>query len=189
MVRKLLLITLLLAISVSFTPARASGLPVRGIITLGDEYYSIYMPIVIDGNFRIDRFVSGGFPFYPEEWEYWCSGGYPCTQADTLDSFTFRAPPDRVVAYVRLYLAFWDPPNGAHIIYPYDGCAEKVCVRSLQGSLAAHTATLVEVYIDSSLPGWGGPVHLADFSYLYWPYQSITVVGGKYYDPSFPALP
>ena len=181
--RNLLLITLLLAISVSFTPALA------GIITPEGQYQPIYMPIVIGGSFGIDRFVSADFPFYPEEWEYWCNGGYPCTQADTLDSFQFRAPLDRVMAYVRLYLAFWDPPNGAHIIYPFDGCAEKVCVRSLQGSLAAHTATLVEVYIDSSLPGWGGPVHLADFSYLYWPYQSITVVGGKYYDPSFPALP
>ena len=180
--RKLSLILALVAIALIFINVKADN------ITPGDDYF-MRLPLVLGGNFSIDRYVTAGFPFWPEELQLWCNSGYPCTQVETLNKFRYRSPDGRVITFVRLYLAYLFPPSGAHIIYPYDGCLYQICVRSVEGNLWERTATRIEVYIDPTLPGPSETIHLADFMFTAARPTSITVIRGKYYDPNLPAVP
>ena len=178
--RKLLFI--IVFILVSFVPVRADG------ITPEDGYF-MRLPLVLSGSYGLDRYVTAGFPFWPEEQELWCNNGYPCTQVETLNKFRYRSPDGRAITFVRLYLAYLFPPDGAHIIYPYDGCLFQICVWSGEGNLQDRPATRVEVYIDPTQPGPSGTIHLADFMYTAARPASIMVVKGKYYDTSVLSTP
>jgi len=169
--KKILLITLLIFFL---------AIPVKADVITPPVMYLTFLPLVHGGNIGLARYVSAGFPFYPEERELWCNNGFSCTAVETLDSFVYTAPPGESIYVMRLFAAYWFPPNGAHIIFPFEGCARKICIRALEGSMTDGTMTKVEIYIDETQWGWGGPVHLADFHFrpvnLYSNYTEITVL-------------
>jgi len=154
------------------------------------QIYHTFLPIVQGGNVPpppppVVRWTDGLLEHQVEEF---CNETQPECQEWPGIPFEYEAPSGYVVSFVRLFGYGWGM-GGAYFIYPYEGCVMKVCVVSLNGSIAGKTSTKIKIYIDEDLDGWGGPINLIDICHEKEGYPYIKVCDSSYTNkyPTFQA--
>jgi hypothetical protein len=118
--------------------------------------YSMYMPIVQYSPVPyMERWAHD-----LTDWDHWrfCEQGTLCQEPFPEVPATFNAPEGFVISLVRLYSDEWTPPEGAHLLFPWDGCIWKMCVTGI-------TTGHATVFFDYGREGYGPPIKVIDVCY------------------------